>query len=123
MSITIVDWIGHYESEHAPYIDAPIIGSLGGWVKGEQWSEFIAKAVPENQRPHHEALFVAIKEQKLRFGGDIHQNEMMPVFSDGSVGCWSYRAWGDMLAAAWNTIENTDKYHYMNFYMTLDPDV
>ena len=42
---------------------------------------------------------------------------MTPVFDDGTVGSFSFRAWGDLMAAIWNTEENTNKYSYMDFYM------
>ena len=29
----------------------------------------------------------------------------------------SMRGWGGIMAEAWNKIENTDKYDYMDFYM------
>jgi hypothetical protein len=47
---------------------------------------------------------------------------MTPVFDDGTVGGFSFRAWGDLLAAVWNTAEGTTKYSYMSFYMSLTTD-
>jgi hypothetical protein len=49
--------------------------------------------------------------------GQEHQyNSGVPVFSDGKVATYTYRGWGDLMAAIWATEEDKD-YHYMDFYM------
>ncbi len=38
------------------------------------------------------------------------------MFNDGTAGMFSFRAWGDLMAAIWAEHENRD-YGYMDFYM------
>ena len=54
----------------------------------------------------------------LKQGGDWHQNDPkgVPVFNDGTVAMFSFRAWGDLMAALWAEHEDCD-YSYMDFYM------
>ena len=40
----------------------------------------------------------------------------MPLFSDGKVATFSFRGWGDLMAAIWSEAEDKD-YGYMDFYM------
>lgn len=53
---------------------------------------------------------------QIRSGGDWHQAEGTPLFEDGTIGSFSYRAWGDLLAATWSE-EDQVGYSYMDFYM------
>jgi hypothetical protein len=93
------------------------VGELGGWVDGEKWPEYIAGAA-DGAVPYLEAIRSAVVKDKLRITGEQHQHyEWTPVFSDGTHGGFSYRAWGDMMAAIWNTEEDTEEYSYMSFYM------
>lgn len=59
----------------------------------------------------------AIIARGLRRGGDWHQNSApgVPVFDDGSVATFTYRAWGDLLAAVWANADGRD-YSYVDFY-------
>jgi hypothetical protein len=91
------------------------VGGLGGFFKdGMRWQDYAAR----NPGPHYEALRLAIVERGLKRGGDWHQNsdDGCPVFSDGTSGTFTYRAWGDLLAAVWSEHEGRD-YSYMDFYM------
>ena len=47
-----------------------------------------------------------------------HQNGAVavPLWSNGKVDTYSFRSWGDLMAAVWSTEENKD-YGYMDFYM------
>lgn len=94
----------------------PSIGGLGGWVRGQNWDEYL-KNIPEDRRYYYKALRRSIVEKKLRCGGDDHQNHFIPLFKDGTTGEFSFRAWGDLMAAIWNTEEKTNKYSYIDFYM------
>lgn len=97
------------------------IGTMGGWVEGEPWDEYLAK-VHKEVRPHYEALRRAIVARGLREGGDWHQTaeDGVPLFSDGTVATFSYRGWGDLLAAIWNSEPGAPAggYGYMDFYMS-----
>lgn len=63
-----------------------------------------------------------IIEHKYCFDGKYHQygDFGVPIieFDDGTVSpaLYTQRAWGGLMAKAWNRIENTDKYDYIDFY-------
>ena len=42
--------------------------------------------------------------------------ETVPLWSNGKVDTYSWRAWGDLMAAVWSSEDNKD-YSYMDFYM------
>ena len=110
----VVDWISYEASEGMP----ESIGSMGGWVHGQGWEEYMDRMSSEDKYPYYEALRDIIVKDSIRCGGDEHQARMVPVFDDGTVGRFSYRAWGDLMAAIWNTEEKTRKYCYLDFYMS-----
>lgn len=91
------------------------VGGLGGWVSGHKWSDYLERQDP---RIHHyfEAIRASVIERNLRESGYWHQRGGEPIFSDGTYGAFSFRGWGDLLAAIWNTEEGTDAYSYMDFY-------
>ena len=62
-----------------------------------------------------EAIRRAVLKDKLRWTGREHQQFGTPRFSDGTVGSFTFRAWGDIMAAIWSEEEDKD-YNYMNFY-------
>jgi hypothetical protein len=93
------------------------IGGMGGWFKeGLRWKDYIENLKPEVV-PYAEAIREAFKDKKP-FGGDHHQDapDGVPVFSDGTYGSFSYRAWGDIMAAIQTSKDNKD-HHYMDYYM------
>ena len=94
------------------------IGGLGGWFdKGMRWKDY-TETLTDLGKEYAEAFRAYVLENGLRQGGDWHQNsdEGVPLFDDGNVATFSYRAWGDIMAAIWSEKENKD-YCYMNFYM------
>mgnify|MGYP000090023119 CR=1 FL=1 len=98
--------------------DENYMGWMGGWVHGEQWDAYIADFADE-ARPYLEALKANIVERGLQYTGQQHceHEDGTPLFNDGKYISLSWRAWGDLMAAVWNTAENTNKYTYMSFYM------
>ena len=94
------------------------VGGWGGDIQiGDRWKDYISD-VDERYLAHHEALRRAIIARGLRRGGDWHQSspDGVPVFDDGAIGTFSFRAWGDLLAAVWADVDRRD-YSYMDFYM------
>jgi hypothetical protein len=91
---------------------------MGGWADGNTWAEYLAEVGPE-VAPYAEAFRVAVLARGLREGGDWHQeaDDGAPVFSDGTIATFSYRAWGDVLACIYTTEDGTP-YSYMDFYMS-----
>lgn len=99
------------------------IGGFGGFIKqGHRWRDYIVR-VPEELHSYFEALRASLVLEKIRGGGDWHQNSPrgMPVFDDGAVGMFSFRGWGDLLAATWAEEEDHD-YAFTDFYMSVEPD-
>ena len=93
-------------------------GGMGGFFDhGMRWKDYV-KAFKEEARPYLEALREAIIDKGLRITGSQHQHspDGVPIFDDGSCGTFSYRAWGDLMAAVWSEVEDKD-YCYMDFYM------
>jgi len=94
------------------------VGGLGGWFgNGHRWEDFI-DIWHDEVKPYLEAIRTSVLENSYKFSGNYHQNgpNGVPVFEDGTMGSFSFRAWGDLMAAIWSTEENKD-YHYMDFYM------
>lgn len=101
-----------------------IVAWLGGWFnwerKGNRWKDYLSEYDPI-AHPYLEAIRESVLEHGLRFGGDVHQQhpEGVPLFEDNMVATFSYRAWGDLMAAIWSEAHDTD-YTYMTFYMGND---
>lgn len=113
-AITVIGWIDYDDIEEG-FEEA--IGGLGGWfTDGMRWKEY-SDIYTEEGIPYAEALRAAILDRGLKCTGRQHQNDsrMVPVFSDGTYASFSYRAWGDLMAAVWSEQEGKD-YHYMDFY-------
>ena len=97
-SCRIVGWTPYSSAETSDY---PDVGGWGGSIeKGNDWSDYIA-SVKENAVPYYEALRDAVMTTGLRRGGDWHQSRQsgVPVFNDGAIATFSFRAWGDLMAA------------------------
>lgn len=117
MTLSVERWIGYDEAEALP--EAPL-GGFGGWFGRDaphRWADYLARS-GETIAPYAEALRAEVLRLGLKKGGDWHQEDAqgVPLFSDGTVALFSYRAWGDFMAAVWSEAENRD-YQYMDFYM------
>lgn len=119
MIMKVVDWICGEESKHESSI-----GGLGGFFQhGMRWEDFIKRWKP-HARPRLEAIRESVIENGLKFGGDWHQYRGYngtPLFEDDTTGDFSFRAWGDLMAAIWSSEEDKD-YCYMDFYMGMPED-
>ena len=92
------------------------IGSMGGFFEhGMRWRDYI-ETWREERVPYIEAIRNAVLADDLRVCGDEHEAGMTPVFDDGAVATFSWRGWGDLMAAIWAEAEDAD-YCYMDFYM------
>ena len=110
--ISVIDWISGDDAQEKEVS----IGGMGGWAQnGARWNDLIS-GISSEQKPYYEALRASILQEHIRVAGDTHQNEYVPLVSDGTVGSFSFRAWGDLMACIWATEDNTD-YNYMDFYM------
>lgn len=118
MKIYVKDWIQY--SKATNFKEAPCGGS-GGWFNfkesGQRWRNYtdIWKSIAI---PYIEAIRISVIKKNLRFTGAGHQsfNNGVPLFSDNTVGLFSFRAWGDIMAAIWSEEGNKD-YSYLDFYM------
>ena len=109
----VIGWIDSDETEDFD----ESYGGLGGWFEnGMRWKDY-AEAHTEEGLEYAEALRESIIKRKLKITGSTHQKgyECVPVFSDGTIAAFSFRAWGDLLAAVWSDEEDKD-YCYMDFY-------
>jgi len=108
-------WISYDDS--GDYKEAPC-GCMGGFFKeGMRWEDYIDSFYGE-VKPHIEALRKSIIENKIKLTGEEHQtiDGGVPLFSDDTAATYTYRAWGDLMAAVWSEEEDKD-YCYMDFYM------
>jgi hypothetical protein len=111
----VVRWIAFAD------VDAGDDQDIGGWGgsinKGDGWSEYIAN-IDEKCVAYYEALRDAILRRGLRRGGDWHQfaPDGVPLFRDGVFASFSFRGWGDLMAAAWADTDGR-RHGYMDYYM------
>lgn len=110
----VIKWIPYKEADKLPQS----FGGLGGFFdNGMRWKDYL-DAIEKELHIYAEALRISIISLKIKECGPWHQdsqNDGAPVFSDGTAATFSYRAWGDLLAAVWSTEENRDS-NYMEFY-------
>lgn len=109
----VVDWIAYADCEN--YTDS--VGGLGGFFKdGMRWKDFIG-SYTDKAKPYYEAIRQDVIKKGIRITGERHQysDNGVPLFEDNTVGTFSYRAWGDLMAAIWSEHEDKD-YCYMDFY-------
>lgn len=112
----VVEWIAYEVADEVP--DEKNVGGMGGFFNsGMRWKDYLA-AFGEEYHPYAEAIKKNVLELRLKIGGDDHQysENGVPLFSDGKVASFSYRGWGDLMAAIWAEEEDRD-YSYMDFYM------
>lgn len=104
-------------------------GGLGGWFgassKGfdaaHTWQDYLARWKTDTH-PRAEALRESIVANRIWECGDWHQDDDngVPMFDDGTVATFSFRGWGDLLAAVW-TEQLGRQYCYMDFYYINTP--
>ena len=95
----VIKWISY---ESAERLDGAVnVGGWGGFMTEEMgWPDYIAEFTPRIAA-YHEVLKEAILARGLRRGGDWHQSaaDGAPLFDDGAIGTFSFRGWGDLMAA------------------------
>jgi hypothetical protein len=65
------------------------------------------------QGDYYISLLIYLKENNLKFTGDMHQAEDfngVPLFEDGTVSICSWRYWGGIMSQLWGG-------DYMDWYM------
>jgi hypothetical protein len=114
--ITVIKWISNTEAES--FIKS--IGGIGGYFdKGMRGQADYFDCLKDEYKEYAEALRKEIIAKKIRFTGEYHDSDAddcIPLFSDNTVGKFSWRAWGDLMAAIWSQEEDKD-YTYMSFYI------
>ncbi len=112
----IIKFINYSEVQNKEDIG---IGGLGGFFEdGMRWKDYLEIFTDEG-KILVEHLRDKIIENNIRCTGYEHQNSAynsVPLFSNGKVATYSFRAWGDLMAAVWSENDNKD-YNYMTFYM------
>lgn len=132
----VIDWISNDAAEGKP--ESPL-GGLGGWFGNNPagktneerwgarhtWADYLERKPPE-ARQYAEAMRDAIVAGRVWECGDWHQADTLsdghgvPLFEDGTVATFSFRAWGDLLAAVWS--EQLGRlFCYMDFYYATPP--
>jgi len=94
MDIIVKEWVSHNEAE---IYTVSCGGVSGGWFnrsnEGHRWKDYI-KTFDDNVKLYLEAIRKEVIDNNLKFGGNTHREEMTPLFSDDTIGRFSYRAWG-----------------------------
>ena len=105
------------------------IGGAGGFFNagmihedvdkmGMRWNDYL-KYLSEEEKPYAEAIRSKVITDSLRIDGMGHQHGgYTPLFDDGTIGFFSLRSWGDIMAAIWSDEEDKN-YSYMEFYMNV----
>ena len=94
------------------------LGGMGGFFDdGMRWGDY-KDVWNESVHEDLEGLRTAIIANQINCTGDEHQNgyPSVPLFDDDTVATYSFRAWGDLMAAVWSSEYDKD-YSYMSFYM------
>lgn len=111
MDIEVIDWLSY---EEAKTRTESIGGPDGHFEAGMRWEDYIKDLQPERV-PYAEAIRRAVITENIRNGGSWHQEQGVPVFNDQTVGTFTFRSWGAIMAAIWSSEDNKD-YSYMSFY-------
>jgi hypothetical protein len=114
--LKIVKWITNEEAQDKGENG---LGGMGGFFEnGMRWKDYKEQYVDEVY-PMLETLRKSIIKNRIYWTGKAMQNngyKTVPLWSNGKVDTYSWRAWGDLMAAVWSEEDNTD-YDYMSFYM------
>lgn len=108
-----INWVSYDKAASHPDKTGEI-GGLGGMFRdGYRWKDYCDPGCE-----YYESLRKSILDNNLRITGEEHQesDNGAPMFEDGTVGLFSWRAWGDLMAAVWSEKEDKN-YNYMDFYM------
>ena len=122
-------WISYADADGMP--ESPL-GGMGGWFgagvkdgrshfnEPHTWDDYLDNW--KEARPYAEAVRESVIDLRLWESGDFHQGDDcgVPVFDDGTVATFSFRAWGDLMAAIW-TQQLGRQYCYMDFYYCHTP--
>jgi hypothetical protein len=114
-SLLTVTWQGYDSTIDLPGFNLYDLG--GGNETAPNWPAYIGDYAAE-WHPYLEAIRQAIITNKVWAGGDWHQYNAqgIPVVSGGHFMSCSWRGWGGLLAAIWNS-ELGERFTYMDFYM------
>ena len=91
------------------------------WISYTEASSYLVKYGSVGNEK--DVIIADIIANRYYFDGEYHQYGKygVPVlaYSNGVVqpATYTWRAWGAIMAEAWNKIENADKYTYLDFYM------
>ena len=118
---TVVEWIAYDDAKERE----ESVGGLGGWfgyvkgtneMAGHRWADYIEGWKPAPV-PYLEAIRDSVLAEDRFISGQQHQGDDggIPLFDDGTVALFSYRGWGDLMAAI-ATIKDGQDHGYMEFY-------
>jgi hypothetical protein len=110
-----VTWQSYDSTADLPGFNLSDFGN--GHEYAPHWPTHVAE-YPAQWHLHLETIRQAIITTKVWAGGDWHQYSAhgVPVLSDGHFMSCSWRDWGGLLAAIWNS-ELGEHFTYMDFYM------
>lgn len=114
--LKIKKWITRKEAEDKKENG---LGSSGGFFEcGMRWEDY-KNRFKKIVHSMLEELRRSIIENHIKWSGEAMQDygyDTVPLWSNGKVDIYSWRGWGDLMAAVWSSEEDKD-YCYMDFYM------
>jgi hypothetical protein len=86
-------------------------------IKVISWREYGLYDECEHDDAHIQAIINEIVKHKYCFSGVDHQNHEfgVPEFNDDTVGKFTQKEWGSLMAAAWNKIDPSTDYDMFDF--------
>lgn len=117
----VINWIDYPKDdiELKGLKENEFVGGMGGWFgfsERNTWEDYI-NVQSEESKPYYEALREEIISKNIQLTGDRHQHgkKGVPLFEDNTYATFSYRGWGDLMAAIHTTKEKP--LNYMDYYM------
>jgi len=124
----VVELIPYMEEEPVDGLEENSLGRMGGWFNGHlihkkdekgipnhTWQDYLTNLQDDKTREYAIALKEFILEHNIKECAPWHQSVGVPLFEDNTYATFSYRAWGDLMAAIYTTEE--EPLTYMAYYM------
>jgi len=126
--MTVKEWITYGEQDIRTDLTKNNLGGMGGWFNAHlihdkanvhpnhTWEDYL-NAIGKSSKEYAIALKEEILSKDIHYTGEDHQYsfEGVPVFDDNTYSTFSYRGWGDLMAAIYTSEEKPIT--YMEYYM------
>jgi hypothetical protein len=116
-----------YSDEAFEGLEENTLARMGGWFNSHMihkkeeshsnhtWQDYLDSLQDDKTREYAIALKKYILENNIHECAPWHQSVGVPLFEDNTYATFSYRGWGDLMAAIYTTDEKP--LDYMSYYM------